>query len=83
MGKSEKIELDPERVLTKRYNVRRTGRNGVSLETTIPRVVFEREARRHGLSLEKAIEKLDAVWSFNSFSGLYLSFERKRNKGPS
>lgn len=80
MVNSEKIELDPEKILTKRYKVRRTGRNGVSLETTIPRVVFEREARRHGLSLNEAVEKLEAVWKFNSFHGLYLSFERKSDK---
>lgn len=80
MGKPEDIELDPKKVLTKRYKVRTTGRNGVSIETTIPRVVFEREARRHGLSPEEAVEKLEAVWKFNSFNGLYLSFEERKKK---
>lgn len=80
MGKPEKIELDLEKVLIKRYRVRRTGRNGVSLETTIPHVVFEREARCLGLTVREALEKLDAVWRYDSFEGLHLTFEPKETQ---
>lgn len=68
-------EIEEKDVYRKRYRIRRTGRNGASLETTIPKVVFEREAARLGLTVEEAIEKLVAVWEFNSFHGLHLSFE--------
>jgi len=73
----EKIELNDAELIIKRYSIRRTGRKGSSLETTIPREVFEREARRQGLNSEEAIKKLNAVWRFNSFQGLHLSFEPK------
>lgn len=72
-----KICLDEGEVYIKRYKVRKSGRNGRTLETSIPRLTFEREARRRGLSVEKALEDLEAVWRFNDFDGLYLNFERK------
>jgi len=33
------------------------------------------EARRFGLTVEKALKRLVAVWRFDSFHGLLLSFE--------
>jgi energy-converting hydrogenase A subunit M len=69
------IELDERQIIKKKYRIRTTGKNNASLETTIPREVFEREARRLGLSFEEAIERLVCVWRFNSFKGLHLSFE--------
>ena len=73
----EQIELDDNKVIKKRYRIRRTGQLGGSLETTIPREAFEREARRLGMGVEEAVSKLDAVWRFNNFHGLHLSFEKK------
>jgi hypothetical protein len=75
------IHLDDKKVIIKKYRVRATGKQGATLETSIPREVFEREARRLGLSVEEALDKLAAVWRFNSFRGLHLSFEPK-NPGP-
>jgi hypothetical protein len=72
---TETICLDDNAVIIKKYRVRKTGNEGASLETTIPREVFEREARRLGLTPEDAIKKLLAVWRFNSFKGLHLAFE--------
>lgn len=69
------IHIDDQEVLIKRYKIRTTGREGRSLETTIPREVFEREARRLGLDPDEALERLMAVWRFNSFHGLHLAFE--------
>lgn len=75
--KMEQIILKDEEVIKRRYKIRRTGKEGSSLETCIPREAFEREARRQGYQPEDAIEKLEAVWRFNNFRGLHLSFEPK------
>ena len=72
------IRLIDEEVIIKRYKIRTTGNQNASIETTIPREAFEREARRLGLTIEQATEKLLAVWRFNNFQGLHLSFEAKR-----
>jgi len=74
------IDLSDEKVIIKRYRIRPTGKNGASLETTIPREAFEREARRLSMSFQEALKKLDAVWRFNEFHGLHLSFERRKKK---
>jgi hypothetical protein len=78
------IQLSDEEVIIKRYKVRTTGNQNASIETTIPREAFEREARRQGMTIEEAVSKLRAVWRFNSFQGLHLSFEKKsKNKTAS
>jgi len=69
------IHIDDKKVIIKKYRVRTTGNQGSTLETSIPREAFEREVRRLGLSFEEALQKLVAVWRFNSFHGLHLSFE--------
>jgi len=69
------IEIDDKNVIIKIYSIRPTGKDGASIETTIPKEVFEREARRLGLSVEEALKKLVAVWRYNSFRGLHLSFQ--------
>jgi len=77
------ITLSDEEVIIKRYKVRTTGNQNASIETTIPREAFEREARRQDMTIEEAVRKLTAVWRFNSFRGLHLSFEKKtENKTP-
>lgn len=77
------IELADEHVIIKRYKVRETGKNGSSLETCIPREAFEREARRLGLTPKEALKKLVAVWRFNDFRGLHLSFEPSKKESES
>jgi len=69
------IKLDEDNVIIKRYKIRSTGKLGATLETSLPKEAFEREARRIGLTFEEALEKLVAVWRFNDFRGLLLSFE--------
>ena len=69
------IKLDDKEVIIRKYRIRPTGREGSTLETSIPKEAFEREARRLGLTVEEALEKLEAVWRFNNFRGLHLSFE--------
>jgi len=72
------ITLVDEEVIIKRYKVRTTGNQNASIETTIPREAFEREARRQGMTVEEAVRNLTAVWRYNSFRGLHLSFEKRR-----
>lgn len=71
------IRIDERNVIIKRYKVRPTGARGATLETSIPKEAFEREARRLGLTFEEALKKLVAVWRFNDFRGLHLSFEEE------
>lgn len=71
------LKLDEKQVLKKRYKLRRTGRRGSTIQVSIPPEVFEREARRQDLNIEEAVRTLQAVWRFDSFKGLYLSFEPK------
>jgi len=74
---NETITLNDEKVIMRRYKIRSVGNQNASIETTIPREAFEREARRCGMTSEEALVKLVAVWRFNSFKGLHLSFEKR------
>lgn len=74
------IEINDVDAIRKRYKIRRSGRkNGSSVETTIPPLAFEREARRRGMTPDEAIDKLTVVWQYNSFPGLHLYFEEKED----
>lgn len=73
------FEIDDKNVIIKRYKIRHAGRKGSSIETTIPKEVFEREVRRLGLNLDDAVDKLEAVWRYNSFQGLHLTLEPKED----
>lgn len=74
------IELTDKELIIKRYRIRSTGNLRASIETTIPREVFERECRRQGLTIEEGLARLEAVWRYNSFRGLHLSFESKKKQ---
>jgi len=75
---NQTIQLSDEKVIIKRYKIRPVGNQKASIETTIPREAFEREARRCGMTTQEALSDLVAVWRFNSFKGLHLSFEKRR-----
>ena len=70
------IVYDDTMVMIRKYKLRKAGK-GTTIEVTIPREVFEREMRRLGIAPNKAHDEVDAIWRFNSFHGLYLSFEPK------
>ena len=72
------IQLSDKEVIIRRYKIRATGNQDASIETTIPKDAFEREARRQNMTIKEALEKLTAVWRYNSFRGLHLSFEKRR-----
>lgn len=71
----KKIQLDDKNLLIKRYTIRKTGRRGASLETTIPREVFAREARRNNMTVDEAIQKLKVVFRYGDFEGVFVTFE--------
>lgn len=75
--KEEPILFDPKdtNLIIKRYKLRPCGKEGRTIETSIPREVLEREARRQGLTLAEALKKLVAVWRYDGFQGLFLCFE--------
>jgi len=75
------IKLKDEELFIKSYKVRRSAKDRHSIQTTVPIEAFEREARRHKMSFEEALKKLEAVWRFNNFHGLHLSFEPCHNEG--
>jgi len=68
----KKIIVTDKCALKKRYSLRRTGRRWLSWETTIPREVIEREARRLGISLTEFEKRFEVEWLFDNFAGLHL-----------
>ena len=64
--------LVTDKALRKRYNLRRTGRQWLSWETTIPKEVIEREARRSRIPLAEFEKHFEAEWWFGDFEGLHL-----------
>lgn len=72
------IMLDEKQVIIKRYKIRSVGNQNATIETTIPKEAFEREARINGMTTKEALTNLIAVWRFNGFNGLHLSFEKKK-----
>lgn len=73
-------QLKDENLIIKRYTVRKTGKREASFEVTIPKEAFEREARRFNLTVDEAVKRLGAVWKFNNFPGLHLSFELRKGE---
>ena len=74
----EEILIKLQDAFEKKYRIRRTGENGLSFETTIPRIVIEREAKRLGIQLDDAHRELVAVWRFNEFRGLHMELVRRK-----
>lgn len=70
-------KLDDRRAIIVKYKPRCTGTNGKTIEVTIPPLAFEREARERGLTVNEAVKELRAVWRFNDFPGLHLTFEKR------
>jgi hypothetical protein len=74
----EKVVINISNALRKEYNLRPTSAN--SFETTIPVEPLKREARKLSIALEEFIERYEAVWHYDGFPGLYLTFQEKQNK---
>ena len=62
-----------EDAYTKTYKMRIVGPG--SLESTIPRAIVEREARRCKLSIEEFIKVYQVEYLFDDFGGAFLRFK--------
>lgn len=77
----QKIIITDKGALKRRYKLRRTGKQWLSWETTIPREVIEREARRLGIPLAEFERHFEAEWLFDNFAGLHLVLVPKGSGG--
>ncbi len=59
----------------KRYKMRALGEDGLNIVVSIPKIVIEREVGRRELTVGKFLEKFRAVAQFNSFDGVFYTFE--------
>jgi len=65
----------------KRYKMRALGPDGLNTVVSIPRVVIEREAEKHRLTVEEFREQFSAVAQFDSFDGVHYTFEKIEKEG--
>ena len=59
----------------RRYKMRAVGVGGFNIVVSIPKIVIEREAEKHNLTIEKFLEQFRAVARFDSFDGVRYTFE--------
>jgi hypothetical protein len=57
------------------YRIRRAIPGSRTVEVTFPYEVVEREARRHGISIEEFLKNFVAVAQFNGLNGVLYTFE--------
>jgi hypothetical protein len=69
--------IDFRKALEKRCTIRLVGR---TFETSIPKLVVEREARRWGINPEQIPKRLAVRWVFDDFDGLVAIIEPKDKK---
>lgn len=55
------------------------GKERKSIEVTFPYEVIDKEARKHGLTIDEFIKKYQAVALFNGFEGVTYIFEEIKN----
>jgi len=59
----------------RRYKMRAVGQDGLNIIVSIPRVVIEREAEKHGLTVGEFLEQFKAVAQYDNFEGVRYTFE--------
>ena len=69
-----------EALYRKTYKIRQISDEMLVYELTLPRIVVEREARKHNLSVKDFLEQFVAVAQFNSIEGVHYVFERKKEE---
>lgn len=57
---------------TKIYRLRVTGRDGRTIETSIPKAVVERGAKKAELSVEEFLKSYRAEWLYDDFGGAFF-----------
>ena len=55
--------------------MRAVGQDGLNIVVSIPRVVIEREAEKHGLTIPEFLEQFKAVAQYDNFEGVRYTFE--------
>jgi len=60
----------------RRYKMRAVGQDGLNIVVSLPRVVIEREAGKHGLTIPRYLEQFMAVAQFDNFEGVLYTFEK-------
>lgn len=60
----------------RRYKMRAIGAEGLNIVVSIPRMVIQREAERHELTIDEFLEQFKAVAHFDSFDGVRYTFEK-------
>lgn len=66
----------------KRYKMRALGPDGLNTVVSIPRVVIEREAEKHRLTVEEFRQQFRAVAQFDNFDGVHYTFEEEKELAP-
>lgn len=66
---------------TKTVRMQATGADGQTVRISIPRAVVQKEAKKHGLTLDQFLEQYRAEWRFNSFDGAYMLFAPINHQG--
>jgi len=65
----------------KRYKMRALGPDGLNTVVSIPKIVIEREAEKHRLTVEEFREQFGAVAQFGNFEGVIYTFEENKRHG--
>jgi hypothetical protein len=79
MVQPRKITLNLAGAYQKVCTIRKAGR---TFQTSIPKLVLDREARRLGIGLEQIPTQLRVRWFFDNFRGLVALIERKQGIEP-
>ena len=72
---------EPKDTYQKPYTMRSQGRDGLNTVVTIPPVVIKREAQRRNLTIPQFLDQYVAVAQYDSFEGLYYSFQPVKDNG--
>jgi len=79
MAREKKVIIELNDAYKKIYRLRRTGEDGLTVETSIPPEVIEKEARKRGLTKKEFVTRFNAQWTYNSFEGMHLAFVEKED----
>lgn len=64
----------------RRYKMRALGENGLNIVVSIPMVVIEGEAEKHGLTTPGFLEQFKAVAQYDNFEGVHYTFEKNEGE---
>lgn len=64
----------------RRYKMRALGEDGLNIVVSIPRVVIDREAEKHGLTIKEFLTQFKAVAQYDNFEGIIYTFEEVKEE---